>query len=395
MLKNLPNEALDFVVEMIQEFWQQKIDFKAWHVTKLNILYKGKGDQQDLNNYRGICLKESCTKIISAIVANRLLQHLKTFGSKTQFGMVGCQEAQHTLKKALHLSCQQGLETYALFVDLVKAFDTVQHPLLFDILKKYGIPDALIKVVKKMYNNCTVSCKLGNKTININYNTGVQQGDNASPILFAYIMQAFLDTLKTNVKASEFRFFQPPKNGNLKASNGRLIGQPTSSKGTPFSFNNVFFVDDSVFITDNRAELETLTPILVQHFQRLGMQMHVGENNTKSKTEAMYFPNSLKKAKELTTERSLPPDLILPNNKKVQFTHVFKYLGFTITTKLNEDTKVKIRINKAKSILGAMKHFFNNKDVDLRTKHSVYTSFAINAALWGCESWSLSTRNKK
>jgi hypothetical protein len=301
--------------------------------------------------------------------------------------MVGCQEAQHTLKKALHLRRQHGLETYTLFVDLVKAFDTVQHPLLFDILKKYGIPDALIKVVKKMYNNCTVSCKLGNETI--------QQGDNCSPILFTYIMQAFLDTLKTNVKASEFCFFQPPKNGNLKASNGRLIGQPTSSKGTPFSFSNVFFADDSVFISDNRTELETLTPILVQHFQRLGMQMHVGENNTKSKTKAMNFPNSLKKAKELTTERSLPPDLILPNNKKVQFTHVFKYLGSTITTELNKDTKVKIRINKAKSILGTMKHFLNKKDVDLRTKHSVYTSFAINAALWGCESWNLSTRNKK
>jgi hypothetical protein len=174
-----------------------------------------------------------------------------------------------------------------------------------------------------------------------------------------------------------------------------LIGKPTSSKGTPFSFNNVFFVDDSIFITDSHAELETLTPILIQHFQRLGMQMHVGGNNTKSKTEAMYFPNSLKKAKELTTERSLPPDLTLPNNKKVQFTHSFKYLGSTVTTEQNKDTEVKKWINKAKSILGAAKQFFNNKDVDLRTKHSIYTSFMINAALWGCESWNLSTRNKK
>ena len=134
MLKNLPNDALDFVIEAVQEFWQQEMDFKTCHVTKLNILYKGKGDPQDLNNYRGICLKESCAKIVSSIVSNRLLTHLKTFGSKTQFGMVGCQEAQHTLKRALLLRRQHGLETYALFVDLVKAFDTVQHPLLFKIL---------------------------------------------------------------------------------------------------------------------------------------------------------------------------------------------------------------------------------------------------------------------
>ena len=41
MLKTLPNDTLNFVIETIQDFWQQEIDFKAWHVTKLNILYKG------------------------------------------------------------------------------------------------------------------------------------------------------------------------------------------------------------------------------------------------------------------------------------------------------------------------------------------------------------------
>jgi hypothetical protein len=93
-------------------------------------------------------------------------------------------------------------------------------------------------------------------------------------------MQAFFDILKINVKASEFRFFKSPKNGNLKALNGCLIRQPTTSKGTPFKFNNVFFVDDSIFFTDNRKDLVTLTPFLAQHFQRLGMQMHIGHNIT-------------------------------------------------------------------------------------------------------------------
>jgi hypothetical protein len=40
------------------------------------------------------------------------------------------------------------------------------------------------------------------------------------------------------------------------------------------------------------------------------------------------------------------------------------------------------------------KHFFNNKDINIRTKYNVYTSFVLNAALWGCESWNLSARNK-
>ncbi len=144
--------------------------------------------------------------------------------------MTGCQEAQHTLKKALLLQWQHGLHTYALFGDLVKAFDNIQHPLLFQILAKCGIPSPLITVIKKMYKNCTVRCKRESDTIEINYKTGVQQGDNASPVLLAYIMQAFLDTLKMMPKPSEFHHFKLPMNGNLKALNGRLMKQPTSSR---------------------------------------------------------------------------------------------------------------------------------------------------------------------
>jgi hypothetical protein len=109
----------------------------------------------------------------------------------------------------------------------------------------------------------------------------------------------------------------------------------------------------------------------------------------------MFFPNSLKDAKKLISENSLPSTIALPNTQFVKFTHSFKYLGSTITTELNEDTEIKIRINKAKSTLGLMKHFLNNKDVDIRTKHNIYISFTVNAALWGCESWNLSAKNKK
>jgi hypothetical protein len=42
MLKYLPNDKLDFVVDAVQEFWQQVTDLTTW-LTKLNILHKGKG----------------------------------------------------------------------------------------------------------------------------------------------------------------------------------------------------------------------------------------------------------------------------------------------------------------------------------------------------------------
>jgi len=131
---------------------------------------------------------------------------------------------------------------------LVKAFDTIQHQLLFKILQKYGLPNTLIQVIKKIYSNCFVEFKHDNKKSSIEYTTGVQQGDNMSPILFLFVMQAFMDTLKIDTPPAEFRYFPEHKNGNLASLNGRLIGQPTASKGNLFHFNKSFYVDDSVFL---------------------------------------------------------------------------------------------------------------------------------------------------
>jgi hypothetical protein len=108
--------------------------------------------------------------------------------------------------------------------------------------------------------------------------------------------------------------------------------------------------------------------------------MHIGHNDTKSKTEAMFFPNSLKEAKALRTAGNLPPSVALPNNWHIQFTHSFQYLGSTITTELNKDAEIQTRISKAKSILGLMTNFLNNKDVDIGIKQSMYVSFALKAA---------------
>ena len=59
--------------------------------------------------------------------------------------------------------------------------------------------------------------------------------------------------------------------------------------------------------------------------------------STKLKSEAMFFPASLKQAKEDLSNNALPENLLLPNNKHIHFANKFKYLGSTITPLLNED----------------------------------------------------------
>ncbi len=50
--------------------------------------------------------------------------------------------------------------------------------------RKYGLPPIIIQNVEKLYNNCKVKIKVGKGYTKVDYTTGVQQGDNMSPILF-------------------------------------------------------------------------------------------------------------------------------------------------------------------------------------------------------------------
>jgi hypothetical protein len=52
------------------------------------------------------------------------------------------------LKVALQNLSESGQDAYVLFVDITKAFDTVNREMLWQILAKYGIPSNLISVIK-------------------------------------------------------------------------------------------------------------------------------------------------------------------------------------------------------------------------------------------------------
>ena len=167
-----------------------------------------------------------------------------------------CQEAQHTIKRAPLLRQQHGLESYAVFVDLVKAFDTVHHHLLCEILSKYEFPPPLIEIIRKLYNDCKIKIKVGSKSAEIEYTTGVHQGDNMSSVLFLFVMQAFLETLQLKRPPILFTHFPENENGNVKTQKGRLLSQNTKARGTLFTFDSSFYVDNSFFLFQTKQQLE-------------------------------------------------------------------------------------------------------------------------------------------
>ena len=54
--------------------------------------------------------------------------------------------------------------TWALFIDLVKAFDTVSREALFAVLRRFGLPDHFVNIVIRLHENAKIKVKVGSVT---------------------------------------------------------------------------------------------------------------------------------------------------------------------------------------------------------------------------------------
>jgi hypothetical protein len=125
---------------LLQDLFDRQTDPKEWHTSILKVLYK-KGDPHNPTNFRGICLKDMMVRIMSAILRLNMDCNLGTL-----YGLA-------VLRTALETWRYHGQGTWTLFVDLVKAFVTANHQLLFALLQKYGPPEKLVKAIKTLYTN--------------------------------------------------------------------------------------------------------------------------------------------------------------------------------------------------------------------------------------------------
>ena len=122
-----------------------------WERGLLTILAK-KGDLSLPENYRGSVLLEAAYKIVaSSILHQRLLPIEEGLSDhEAQCGFRpgrGCSDGVFTVKMALRKRREHGLESWVVFIDLVKAFDRVPRELLWDILLKFGVPPKPIRLL--------------------------------------------------------------------------------------------------------------------------------------------------------------------------------------------------------------------------------------------------------
>ena len=145
-----------------------------------------------------------------------------------------------------------GLDTFAVFIDFKKAYDSIQHSLLWQKLENISVPYNVLKVLQGLYTNLTCCVKV-NEWITGSFNAtqGLRQGCILSPTLF----NIFMNDL--------------PK--HLKAAFG----------GIQFGDINIcclLYADDLVLLADSVQNVQTL----LQHLEDWCRTWKISINHTKS-----------------------------------------------------------------------------------------------------------------
>ena len=83
-------------------------------------------------------------------------------------------------------------DVYCCFVDYTKAFDRVQHNILFELLSDLDITDKDLRIIQNMYFNQQAVVRLDEMSEPVSICRGVRQGCVMSPDLFSYYSEVIV-----------------------------------------------------------------------------------------------------------------------------------------------------------------------------------------------------------
>ena len=201
--------------------------------SKVIALFKG-GSTEELNNYRPISLLPIFDKIIEKIVHKQLYaffeEHEVFF--KNQFGFKKKTSTGHSLieiTEKIKESIDSGKFGCGIFIDLKKAFDTVNHEILLKKLEHYGVRGTMLKWFESYLKGRKQYVFYNGETSDVKEITcGVPQGSVLGPLLFLiYIndlpnisekLQFFLFADDTNIyyESKDLKELEKTVNGELK-----------------------------------------------------------------------------------------------------------------------------------------------------------------------------------
>ena len=308
------------------------------------------GSTKEINNYRPISLLSIFSKIMEKIVAVRLNSFLELHSIiyPNQFGFrSGCSttHALISITQAINRTTIDKQYGCGVFIDLKKAFDTVNHDILLLKLEHYGIRGVAYSWFKSYLSDRKQFVSLNGVDSNLkNISCGVPQGSVLGPLLFLL----YINDLP-NI-SSKLKFF--------------------------------LFADDTniYFESKDLRNIEKIINIELKKFYEWLCINRLSLNISKTKFVVFHAPNKPKF-----------PITILINNKAIDEDKYIKYLGVTLDSQLSfkfhidELTK---KISRGIGLLYKLRPFVTTKILT-----NVYYAIIYPFLLYGIVIWGAASKN--
>jgi hypothetical protein len=164
-------------------------------------IYK-KGDKREIANYRPITILNADYKILTKTLNNRLIKVIQKLLHPDQAGFIPGRSIFNPIKQAeLLINYAEIKKENGLIVELdqEKAYDKITHEYLWEILKRFGIPEHFINTVKTLYSTAKTKVII-NGVISTFYEVkrGVRQGDPLSCLLFDLAIEPLAIALRNS-----------------------------------------------------------------------------------------------------------------------------------------------------------------------------------------------------
>lgn len=358
-IENIPNEVLKceklhkLLLKLFQLCFDRNILPTKWDYSIIHpILKKGKDYRVPLN-HRSISLMSTVAKLFNSILSKRITEYLDSneLLCEEQNGfrkLRSCIDHIYTLYSILRRRKDEKLSTFLCFIDFAKAFDSVNHELLFAKILSIGITGKIYKVIKTMYKNLHSCVKVENMATDwFAVERGVRQGDNLAPVLFAiFINDLALDINDLNL-------------GIQMCDNSKL--------------SVLMYADDIIILSETENDMQNMLDTLHSWSEKWQLKMNI------DKTKIMHC----RKASMKPTDKTFNI-----GHQTIDLCKSYRYLGFEICETVEFTKGVKLLHEAGGRALGAMisKHF-SIKGLSFPVYEKLYYNTVVPVADYASEIW--------
>ena len=371
--------VLQCLYQVISAAWTAETIPQAWKDSLIITLYKNKGDKADCGNSRGISLLSVAGKVLAKILLKRLIKHIsEDLMPETQCGFRQNRSTSDMIfvaRQTLEKCREQFKDLHICFVDLSKAFDTVDRPLLWEILRCSGCPPKFINLVRLLHEGMEARVRVGSlESDPFNVSRGVKQGCTLAPVLFNLYVSYITRLLAAQVG--------PDCGININYRMDRnlfdLQKLKARTKIKQSWFLELQYADDCAILSHTTSGLQEAISKVKELYTRFGLEINV------RKTEVLHWT--------CENPQAITPEIMICDTP-LTVSSSFKYLGAFIANDCKLDTELNNRICQASKAMGRLRdRVFKNQNLSLHTKIKVYTAVCLSSLLYGSEAWTLYAR---